>query len=183
METPLQLEIEGFEPSTHLRQVIENNVTKLEHHYGRMTACRVVIRAPDAHHRLGEPYFVTVRIALPGHRDVSVKPPPRSRDRRQAGVNFAVNDAFRRADRQLRDHASKLKETQDRHVSKPHGKVLRIDTDRNFGYLESEDGREIYFHENSVLDGKFRQLVPGSRVSFHEEEGDKGPQASNVCVV
>lgn len=107
METPLQLEIEGFVPSTHLRELIESQMTKLERHYGRMTACRVAIRAPDAHHKLGEPYFVTVRIALPNRRDVSVKPPPRARDRRQADIIFAVNDAFRRADRQLRDYVAK----------------------------------------------------------------------------
>ncbi|HVZ68888.1 MAG TPA: HPF/RaiA family ribosome-associated protein [Rhizomicrobium sp.] len=183
METPLQLEIEGLTPSTHLRALIEDNVTKLERHYGRMTACRVAIRAPDAHHKLGEPYFVSVRIALPGRRDVSVKPPPRARDRRQADVMFAVNDAFRRADRQLRVHASKLKEVQKQHVSQPHGKVLRVDTDRNFGIIESGDGREIYFHANSVLDGKFRQLRSGSTVAFHEEMGEKGPQASSVRVI
>lgn len=107
METPLQLEIEGFVPSTHLRELIESQMTKLERHYGRMTACRVAIRAPDAHHKFGEPYFVTVRIALPNRRDVSVKPPPRAQDRRQADLIFAVNDAFRRADRQLRDYVAK----------------------------------------------------------------------------
>ncbi len=49
-----------------------------------------------------------------------------------------------------------------------------------FGFLESADGREVYFHRNSVLDGAFARLQVGSRVSFAEEAGDKGPQASTV---
>jgi len=109
METPLELETEGFAPSAHVRALIESNIAKLERHFGRITACRVAIRAPGEHHRMGEPYFVTVFLSLPERRHVSVKPPPKALDRRQADVTFAVNDAFRRANRQLRDEASRLK--------------------------------------------------------------------------
>jgi cold shock CspA family protein len=42
------------------------------------------------------------------------------------------------------------------------------------------DGREIYFHRNSVLDGGFARLAAGARVTFAEEAGEKGPQASTV---
>jgi len=180
MQTPLQLEIQGFQPSGHLKQLIQDNIDKLERRFGRMTACRVAIRSPDAHHRMGEPYFVTIRLALPGRRDVTVKPPPRARDRRQGEVNFAVNDAFRRAARQLSDHATKMKSVAPPNASQPQGKVISVDAGGNFGFLESEDGREIYFHANSVLGGKFSSLKTGDRVSYHEESGEKGAQASTV---
>ena len=48
-----------------------------------------------------------------------------------------------------------------------------IDHSGEFGY-------EVYFHRNSVLDGAFRRLTVGARVTFVEEVGDKGPQASTV---
>jgi cold shock CspA family protein len=51
------------------------------------------------------------------------------------------------------------------------------------GFLETPDGREIYFHRNSVLNAKFDDLVSGTEVAFAEEQGDKGPQASTVHVV
>ena len=180
MQTPLQLEIKGLRPSAHLRQSIEANLAKLERRYGRMTSCRVAIRAPDAHHKMGEPYFVSVRIAIPGRRDVSVKPPRTAQDPRQGDLTFAVGDAFRRADRQLRDHAAFLKGRQKSRRQEPSGKVLRINRQGQFGFLQTVDGREIYFHANSVLDGKFKQLKPGSQVRFHEEAGEKGSQASTV---
>ena len=180
MQTPLQVEIEGFQPSSHLNQLIDANLAKLERRYGRIISCRIAIRAPDAHHKMGEPYFVSVRIAIPGRRDISVKPPRTGQDPRQADANFAVGDAFRRADRQLRDQVCLLKGRPKLRPLEPAGKVLRIDAIGQFGFLESDDGREIYFHANSVLDGKFKRLKPGSRVRFHEEAGDKGPQASTV---
>ena len=49
-----------------------------------------------------------------------------------------------------------------------------------FGLLESSDGREIYFHRNSVLDDDYSRLAVGSRVTYAEEMGEKGPQASTV---
>ena len=62
----------------------------------------------------------------------------------------------------------------------PIGTVKRFDDVSGFGFLETEDGREIYFHKNSLLDGGSRQVAPGTRVTFFEEMGDKGPQASTV---
>lgn len=110
MKTPLQLETQGFRPSWHLREIILAQIAKLERQFGRMTACRVAIRAPNAHHRNGEPYSVSIWISLPGRRQVNVKPPPKGWDRRQSEPVFATNDAFRRADRQLRDFSKRLRD-------------------------------------------------------------------------
>ena len=57
---------------------------------------------------------------------------------------------------------------------------MRLDDVDGFGFLASADGREIYFHRNSVLDNAFASLSPGQRVTFFEEIGEKGPQASTV---
>ena len=51
------------------------------------------------------------------------------------------------------------------------------------GFIETADGRQIYFHRNAVLDAAFDRLKVGSEVAFAEEEGVKGPQASTVRVV
>ena len=64
------------------------------------------------------------------------------------------------------------------HEHQPTGLITKLDHD--FGFLQTSDGREVYFHKNSVLDGGFARLKAGTRVAFSEEEGDKGPQASTV---
>ena len=51
------------------------------------------------------------------------------------------------------------------------------------GFIKTHDDRRIFFHRNSVIDGRFDELDIDSEVSFVEEMGDKGPQASTVHVV
>jgi cold shock CspA family protein len=52
-----------------------------------------------------------------------------------------------------------------------------------FGAIEAEDGRKVYFHANSVLGAGAMRLRVGSEVTFAEERGRKGPQASTVKVL
>jgi cold shock CspA family protein len=66
------------------------------------------------------------------------------------------------------------------HEGPPIGKVVQLDPLGEFGLLETSDGQEIYFHRNSVLDGDYANLAVGSRVTYAEEMGEKGPQASTV---
>lgn len=63
----------------------------------------------------------------------------------------------------------------------PHGAVDKLFPDH--GFIRSADGRDIYFHRNSVLNDEFERLEVGSEVRFAEEMGDKGPQASTVAGV
>ena len=109
MQTPVNLEIQGLRASAHLREIIERNLGKLGRLFGRITACHVTVRAPNLHHRNGEEYHVTIRLALADRKDINVSPPPRGLDKRQADVTFAVNDAFKRAESQLRRQVSRLK--------------------------------------------------------------------------
>ncbi|HTR15085.1 MAG TPA: cold shock domain-containing protein, partial [Roseiarcus sp.] len=69
------------------------------------------------------------------------------------------------------------------HVAENHGRVAKFLTGNDSGFIETADGREIYFHRNSVLDGAFNRLSVGSEVRFVESEGAKGPQASTVRLV
>ena len=64
--------------------------------------------------------------------------------------------------------------------AQPIGTVVQLDPLGEFGLLESSDGQEIYFHRNSVLDDAYSRLLVGSRVTYAEEMGEKGPQASTV---
>jgi cold shock CspA family protein len=52
-----------------------------------------------------------------------------------------------------------------------------------FEPARTADGREIYFHRNSVIDLNFDRLEPGMEIRFSEAPGDQGPQASSVHVI
>ncbi len=62
----------------------------------------------------------------------------------------------------------------------PHARVARLFPEEGYGFLETPDRREIYFHRDSVLHEGFERLQIGTEVSFIEAEGKKGPQASTV---
>ena len=61
--------------------------------------------------------------------------------------------------------------------------MARIFPEAGYGFLATLDGREVFFHRNSVLDEAFNRLDVGTEVSFVEELGEKGPQASTVKLV
>jgi len=179
METPAQIDFQGIEPSESVRQAIAAHVAGLEKRYGRLTACRVVLKGPGGHHQTSGLYEVNIRLALPDGREVDVGRTPTA-DERHANLDFAVNNAFKRARRRLQDKVRRMQGQVKVHDARPIGTVTRLDADRGFGILESTDGREVYFHQDSVLDGAFSRLGVGTRVTFAEEMGEKGPQASTV---
>ena len=69
------------------------------------------------------------------------------------------------------------------HTEASHGRVKNLFAREDYGFIETADGRQIYFHRNADSDAAFDRLKVGSEVTFAEEEGVKGPQASTVRVV
>jgi cold shock CspA family protein/ribosome-associated translation inhibitor RaiA len=179
MQTPVEIDFQGMPANPTIQAAIANHVVELEQRCGRVTACRVVLKAPGGHHRTGGLYEVNIRLALPGGREVNVDRTAKA-DERHSDLTFAINDAFKRARRQLQDQVRYLQGQVKTHEGPPIGTVARLDPSGEFGFIETSDGREIYFHRNSVLDNGFARLTEGTRVTFAEENGDKGPQASTV---
>jgi len=179
MQTAPEIQFQGMTATPAVGAAVDKHVAELEQRWGRITACRVVVKAPGRHHRQGGLYEVHVRLALPDGREVNVARTPPA-DERHADLTFAVDDAFKHARRQLQDQ---LRQTQGqiKHREGPAaGTIVRIDPSGEFGFIETADGQEIYFHRNSVLDGAFARLEVGSRVTYAEEPGDKGTQATTV---
>jgi cold shock CspA family protein len=179
MQTPLELEFQGMTGTPQIRSVIEKHVAELEQRGSRVTACRVMVKGPGQHHRKGGLYEVHIRLALPDGREVNVDRTPPA-DERHADLAFAVNDAFRHARRQLQDQVRRLQGQVKKHEGPPSATVVRLDPSGEFGFLETGDGQEIYFHRNSVTGDDFARLQVGSRVTFAEEAGEKGTQATTV---
>jgi len=106
MKTELRVSYQGGETSDALTNLIHEHVEGLEKLHGRMTACHVTVQVPDRHHRSNNLYAVNIHIVLPGGINIDIDHTPQVDDR-FAIPQFAVNDAFRRAKRALRDRAKK----------------------------------------------------------------------------
>ena len=63
------------------------------------------------------------------------------------------------------------------------GTIVRLMTDKGFGFLSDEGGVEHFFHRSAVQDAVFELLREGQRVEFTVEESAKGPRACDVRVI
>jgi cold shock CspA family protein/ribosome-associated translation inhibitor RaiA len=179
MQTQPQIEFHNLDPTPQIKDAVDKHIAELEQRWGRVTACRVVVKGPGPRHRSGGLYDVHVHLALPDGREVNVERTAPA-DERRADLNFAVNDAFKRARRQLQDQVRRTQGQVKHHDGPPIATVARLDPSGEFGFLETADGQEVYFHRNSVVDDGYARLRVGARVTFAEEMGDKGAQASTV---
>ena len=63
------------------------------------------------------------------------------------------------------------------------GKISRIIRGRGFGFIDAEDGQEVFFHRSALEGIDFDALEEGNSVEFDVEEGPKGPKAVKVNIV
>ncbi len=63
------------------------------------------------------------------------------------------------------------------------GKIKKLVRDRGFGFIDDTDGREIFFHQSSLIDVKFDGLNEDQKVEFEVEKSPKGPRAINIRVI
>lgn len=60
------------------------------------------------------------------------------------------------------------------------GKIKRMIRERGFGFIEAEDGKEIFFHQTGLVEVDFDELKEGDEVEFETEQSPKGARATNV---
>ncbi len=125
METPVRISFQGSTPSEALSNLISEHLETLERLHGRLTSCQVVVQVPDRHHRTSNLYSINIHLVLPGNIDINVDHTPQD-DARFSDPVFAVNDAFRRAKRLIKEKSRKqrgevknLHERVDRTLDRP----------------------------------------------------------------
>lgn len=176
MQRPLQITSRDFELTPAIEAEIRERAEKLERYFDRITGCHVIVEAPVGHHSKGGPFSVRIDLKLP-HAELTAT-------RQNAeDLAVAVRDAFDAIRRRLEDHARELRGAVKTHEPLATAYVSKLFISDGYGFLETPDGREIYFHRNSVLDGHFEDLTPGTEVRFAEEMGEQGPQASTVAIL
>ncbi len=173
MKLPLQITARHMSLSEAAETTIREKVAKLDTFCERIMGCRVLVEAPHRSQNQGSMYNVRIDITVPGSEMVVKREP-------HEDLYVAIRDAFDAARRQLQAYTRKQRGEVKIHEETPIARVARLFPEEGYGFLETPDGREIYFHENSVSNGGFRHIAPGAAVRYSEEVGEQGPQASVV---
>jgi len=164
--------------SLTVEDYIRKRAVKLNRFYGKITGCRILVESPHRHHHKGKLYHIRIDLTVPGG-ELLIKREPSHHSSHQ-DIYVAIRDAFNAARRKLQDYARVQRGNVKVHLSEPYARVTKLFPAEDFGFLETTEGREIYFHKNSVLEPGFDRMKVGDEVHFTEEQGAKGPQASTV---
>ncbi|MGD0282798.1 MAG: cold-shock protein [Dissulfurispiraceae bacterium] len=63
------------------------------------------------------------------------------------------------------------------------GKVKWFNESKGFGFIQQDNGGDVFVHFSSIKSEGFKTLAEGQRVQFDIEEGDRGPKAVNVIKI
>jgi cold shock CspA family protein/ribosome-associated translation inhibitor RaiA len=181
MQVPLEIIFRNLPPSEFIEARVRERVGRLERLYDGITSCHVAIEVPHRHHHKGTTYHVRIETRVPGTELLISKDPGNAFA--HADVYVAVRDAFDAAERQLAEFARKQRGDVKRHETPLQGKIARMFKDH--GFITTNDGREIYFHRNSVVDAAFDRLLPDQPVELVivYAESPHGPQATTVKAI
>lgn len=176
MKLPLKIVVRDIEIGDAVKEDIAGKAEKLTKIFDNIMRCRVVVEVPHRHQKTGVLYNIRIDMTVPG-KEIVIKRQPNK------DLSVAIREAFNAAYRELEDYATRRRGEVKHHEELPHAYISSLELDKGYGFLTTPDGREIYFHENSLLNYDFKKLKVGRKVRFVEEDGEKGPQASSVTVI
>lgn len=182
MRIPLEIAFKNMEPTAAMESLVRQRVDKLIQYHAHIITCRVAVEVP---HRSANTdavgHRVRIEVSVPG--DVIVVSRDRSHRHGEYDPYAAIRVAFAAAESQLKRHAGRQRRTRRPQAGPPHAVVTKLFPDQDYGILRATDGREIYFHRNSVINDHFDDLKLDEEVRFEETVGDEGPQATTVSPI
>jgi ribosomal subunit interface protein len=175
---------------------IEQKAAKLEQFYDHIIGCRVMVETPHRHKNQGSMFNVRIDLTVPGGELIVKREPNQD-------VYVAIRDAFDAAQRQLKSYAHRRRGDVKTHANNGAGDgiadmekistgvaisslglghVSKVYVEEGFGYLETEDGREVYFNDYCMMDGELDSLEVGMPVRFGENFATRPGQATEVML-
>src|SRR3989304_1160199 len=175
MRLPLQITFRNLPRSEAVERAIRERADRLPPFFWPNNGGPGVVGAPPPQPR-GNLSPLRIDLPLPGREIVVGREP--SMHQAYEDVYVAIRDVFDAARRRLEDYERRHSGRVKAHEPTPRGRLARLIPAKGCAFIETPDGREIYFHRNSLLNADFDRLEGGDLVRYHEEAGEKGPQAA-----
>jgi len=170
----VRFEGQHIEVPDHWKELVTSRLTALENGRRKILHARVTFRK-STHHNTGNDE-ATIVLTVPGTTLAA--------SRRGEVMSEALNAALEVIEREWHRYWTKKRRLQKKTpaTSSTHGVVARLFREQEYGFIQTEGDREVYFHKNSVHGAPFERLEVGTLVKCELEEGQKGPQASRVLI-
>lgn len=183
MKVHLEMSFRNVPKTDYLEKIIREKAAKLDHISNELISCRVAVERRQKHQQVGNPYQVRIDMRAPSGQELVVTRKS-GKGRMHDSVETVLREAFDAARLTLKEHLERERGAVKAH---PHQETMafvhKLNTDEGYGFLMTPEGREIYFHRNSVLFDDFDRMAVGTGVRFALELGEKGPQASTVQII
>ncbi len=162
MPLPYQITFRDLPASEAVEAKIRQQIEKLNRFYDHIISCRVIIEVLHKHHHQGRIYHVRIDLTVPGRELVINRHP--SQHQSHENLYVAIRDAFAAAQRQLKSYSAVQRNKTKVHEIPVHGRIISILPEYGYGFIETSEGNEVYFHQNSLLNCTLRDLQVGSEV-------------------
>ncbi|HJX17596.1 MAG TPA: ribosome-associated translation inhibitor RaiA [Acidiferrobacterales bacterium] len=176
MQIPVEITLRDIPHSEAVETRIREKIEKLDRFHERVMSCRVTVESPQQKKHQGKLYSVHIDMKVPGGGELVVN------RAQNEDIYVAIRDAFNAAGRQLEDHVRRQRGDVKTHDVPHIGRVIQMFPAQGYGFIETPDRRQIYFHRNSVAQPGFDRLEIGTEVEYVEEMGNEGPQARMVSL-
>jgi len=182
MNVPLEMSFDVSTPKEPLETLIRERTDKLQRICSYLSSCRVAVEEQQKHMESGSPYRVRIDMTVPpGHELVARSEPGQGEMHEE--LPTVIIRTFDAAERQLKKLVEKQRgEVKSHPAQEAVGIVSRIFPEQGYGFLQTGDGQDIYFHRNSVLNDEFDSMAVGTTARYVAEMGENGLQASTVQV-
>jgi cold shock CspA family protein/ribosome-associated translation inhibitor RaiA len=183
MQEPLQIGFHNMASSPALERRVRELFGRLERYCDDLISARLVIEAPHKQPHKST-IGVSISIGVPG-RDIVVKREQRVHEADNHNV-WVLTEAFEAAARQVEEYSRiRRREVKAQEPEQQYARVVRLYPEQDYGFIETREQQDIYFHRAVVRDGRFDDLEVGSEVFYRlaDEEGSMGPMASTVRLI
>jgi ribosomal subunit interface protein len=164
------IEAQHTDIQPELREKITQRLEELNAQHEDIIHARVALDK-DTHHQQGVDE-ARIILSLPGKMLTAKKT--------ATNLHDAANAALETIERELKEFRNQRRGVVKEPGPRLRGRIARVFQDREYGFVDTDTYRGVYFHAHPVHGIPFKELEVGMTVDLEIEDGEKGPQASRI---
>ncbi len=182
MQKPIEISYRGVAKSDEIETLVRDKAARLDKFCDHVSRCDVIIEQPNHAQHSGSPFRVRIDVTVPPHHELVADEKPTKHEMHEP-LTKVIGDAFRSMERQLKELTARQHHKVKTHEDGGHALVSKLFAADGYGFITDLQGRDVYFHRDSLKNGDFDRLKVGTEVRFDEVSSEKGAHATSVHIV